>query len=119
MVEAYKSAFKNYANFKDRTSRSGYWFFVLANLLVSFAIGFILGLIAGLTGNLAISGLAYIYSLVVFIPSLSIMVRRLHDVNKSGWAVLFSLIPLIGWIFVLVWLCSASVNENNNYGQQV
>ncbi|MBQ9833971.1 MAG: DUF805 domain-containing protein [Bacilli bacterium] len=113
MVEAYKSFLKNYANFKGRTSRSDYWFVFLAN----FLIGFVLGIIAGIVPSLssAIYSLTYIYQLAVLIPGIAIVVRRLHDINKSGWWYFIVLVPLVGWIILLVYLCTDSVNENNNY----
>jgi len=110
MLEAYKKFLSNYANFNGRSSRSDYWYVFLVN----FIIGFVLGLL----GDLGVI-LSSLYSIAVFIPSLALIVRRLHDINKSGWSYLFMLIPLVGWIIVLVFLCTDSVNENNKYGERV
>lgn len=114
MVEAYKKFWKNAFNFKDRTNRADFWYVILAN----FIIGFVLGFIDGFMGITVMTTIANIYSVVCIIPSFAIEVRRLHDVNKSGWYLLMALIPLVGWIFVLVAYCKASV-EPNKYGQKI
>lgn len=117
MKDAYVNALKNYVNFKDRTSRSGYWYYVLANFIVAFLLGFVCGLLhVGQNVQLAVSSL---YSLAVLLPGIAITVRRLHDINKSGWFYFIGFIPLVGTIILLVWLCTASVDENNQYGTQV
>lgn len=113
IIDAYKRYFTNYTNFNDRTSRSDYWYVVLANFIVGFALGFIGGVIP------ALAFLGTLYSLATLVPGLAIVVRRLHDINKSGWYYLMCLIPLAGFIIVLIYLCQPSVNENNKYGQTV
>lgn len=117
MVDAYKKFWKNYANFKGRSTRADYWWVILANFLVSFAIGFVLGFIGASESLLSICSGGY--ALAVIIPGIAITVRRLHDVNKSGWFYFISLIPLVGGIILLVFLCTGSVNENNRYGERV
>ena len=81
------------------------------------ALGFVLGFIGGLIPALAglTSVLASLYSLAALIPGIAIVVRRLHDVNKSGWYYFIALIPFVGFILLLIALCTDSVNENNNY----
>ena len=113
MIEAYKKFWTNFFNFKGRSTRSDYWYVVLAN----FIIGFIIGVFVGLVPKLAF--LSTLYAIATFIPSLAVAVRRYHDVNKSGWNHLWLFVPIIGYIVVLVYLCSASVNENNKYGERV
>ena len=109
MIEAYKNFWANYVNFKGRATRGEYWWVVLAN--------FIIGIVLGLFGKNGFY-IASIYSVLILIPSLSLIVRRLHDINKSGWAYLLILLPIIGWIVVLVLLCTDSVNENNRYDEK-
>lgn len=72
-----KKAFVNYADFKGRASRKEFWYFTLFNLVVSIFLAI-----------LNINLLIFIYFLIIFIPALSLSIRRLHDVNKSGWWVL-------------------------------
>lgn len=104
-MEEYKKYWRHYTNFSGRSTVRDYWMVVLVNFLIGLVLGFI-----------GIDEIAYVYSLATLIPGIAISVRRLHDVNKSGWYMLMALIPLIGWIFVIIAYCSASVDENNKYG---
>lgn len=125
--EAVKSVFKNYANFKGRASRSEYWYFYLFNILVMFfAYGLLIGgtYNAKLIGGDSAAGSAFmvvyvfiaIYYLAVFIPNMSVLVRRLHDTNRSGWNWLWCLLPIVGIIVLLVFLVSDSYPVENKYG---
>ena len=60
--------------------------------------------------------LANIFSLLVIIPSIAVGVRRLHDTNHSGWWYLLIIIPIIGWIVILIWFCKNSDEEDNRFG---
>lgn len=104
-MEEYKKYWRHFSNFNGRSTVKDYW--------TVFLINFLIGCVISATGLMELS---YLATIVFFIPGLAIAVRRMHDVNKSGWYLLMSLIPLIGWIFVIVALCSASVVENNKYG---
>ena len=113
MVDAIKLYFSNYFNFKGRTSRKHFWLAILGIIIIEFVLGFVCGL-AGVdekTSNLISS----ILSLALLIPNLSIEVRRLHDINKSGWWLLLCLTG-IGAIVILVFFCLASVDEGNRFG---
>ena len=114
-----KVVLKNYANFNGRARRSEYWYFTLANLL--FLIPFyILGIVGTTSDNSGLSilgmGVYMIVALGTLVPSLAVAVRRLHDLNKSGWNYLFVLIPLVGPIILLVWFCTEGGKFVNNYG---
>ena len=109
-TQAIQSVFAQYATFTGRARRSEYWFFVLFNYVISAALGF-LGRYMFLFSIL--SGL---YSLAVLIPSLAVTWRRLHDIGKGGGWYFFILVPLVGWIFLLVWLCRDSQPGQNAYG---
>ena len=111
-MEEYKKMWRNYATFSGRSTRRDYWMAVLMNIIVAFVIGCISAIVK-------MPILSSIYSLAVCIPGISIMVRRFHDVNKSGWFWFISLIPLVGWIIVLVTLCRGSIEEENRYGDIV
>lgn len=113
MIEAYKKFFRNYTNFSGRSTRSDYWWVVLANFLIGFVIGFIGGLIGA---DKFVKIITSVYELAIIVPAIAIVIRRLHDINKSGWCYLLILIPIIGWIILLVYFCTPSVNENNKYG---
>ncbi|WP_130733270.1 DUF805 domain-containing protein [Flavobacterium sp. J27] len=120
MIEFYKKVvFENYANFSGRARRSEYWYFVLTNILIYFSIAFVSGLFAAM--NLPEIGsifmiLFLIYALGIFIPSLAVVVRRLHDTGKSGWFYFISLIPIAGPIWLLIVMCTEGDRGNNEYG---
>ena len=117
LIENYKKVvFKNYFNFKGRANRGEYWWFVLANIIVAFVVGFIDGILASVVG-IAILGL--IYNLAILLPSLGAGARRLHDINKSGWNLLWSLIPFIGAIYVIYLLVLKGDAGKNRFGDAV
>ena len=109
----YLKCWQHYADFTGRARRSEYWYFALFNMIVSFVITLVVAFIAGLTVGTIIG---YLYALVVFIPGLAVCVRRLHDVGKSGWYYLVSFIPLIGWIWLLILVCTDSQPGTNEWG---
>lgn len=84
----YLKVLKNYAVFEGRARRKEYWMFVLFNMIAS--------IILTLVGSaIQFDWLGNIYSLVVLVPSLAVAVRRMHDVNKSGWFILIPIYNLI------------------------
>ena len=99
----------NYANFNGRASRQEYWMFFLFNMI--FAI-----VITGIDIILGIGFLNGIYSLAVMIPGIAVGIRRLHDIGKSGWMLLIVLIPIIGSIWLIVLMVTASNPSENKYG---
>lgn len=114
-MDWYLTVLKKYAVFNGRARRKEYWYFVLFNFLIALVLGFIdgiLGLVAEGSGFGLLGGL---YTLAVFIPSLAVAIRRLHDTGRSGWWLLISLIPLVGAIILLVFLVSDSQPGRNQY----
>lgn len=99
-----------YICFSGRAHRTEYWSFVLVQFLLSFAIGFILGVLQ-LPEN-AILNLINIWTLVLLLPGLAVTVRRLHDINLSGWFVLTAVIPII----LLVLTVIEGTRGSNYYG---
>jgi uncharacterized membrane protein YhaH (DUF805 family) len=98
----YLLVLKKYAVFNGRAGRSEYWYFFLFNVIISTILNF-----AG--SNLNLLFLGTLYSLVVLIPGIAVAVRRMHDVNKSGW---YCLIP----IYNLILACTEGTNGPNDYG---
>jgi uncharacterized membrane protein YhaH (DUF805 family) len=109
-MEWYLKVLKNYVGFRGRARRKEYWMFALINIIIGFVIGFVEGLV-----NL-VGIISTLYCLAIFLPSLAVGVRRLHDTGRSGWWLLISLIPLIGFIILLVFLCEDSKENKNQYG---
>jgi uncharacterized membrane protein YhaH (DUF805 family) len=107
--QAITSGFSNYVNFSGRAIRSEYWYWVLFIILceivtsiIDYALGFQLT-----TG---------IFGLATFLPSLSVAIRRLHDLDRSGWWIFLVLIPLIGAIVLIVWYCTKGTEGSNRFG---
>lgn len=119
-VEAFSLFFKNYVNFGARSSRGAYWWWFLWSIIISFGLAFIEGLVFGLGLEGAGSGPASIlFSFATLIPGISIGVRRLHDMGRSGWWLLIALIPLVGIILLIVWFCQPGQDGTNKYGPDV
>ena len=109
--EAVNSALKrNYFNLNGRASRSEYWWWFLFTVIAGAVVGAI-GSFIGLTRLLG-----YALSLFLFLPSLGVSVRRLHDIGKSGWWLLLSFIPLIGTVVLVLWFVKNSNMYPNQYG---
>lgn len=111
-MEWYLKVLKNYVGFQGRARRKEYWMFALFSVIVSFVLGFVGGLINQSFGMI----LGYLYGLAVLLPSLAVAVRRLHDTGRSGWTILLGLIPLVGAIILLVFVCQDSQESDNQYG---
>ena len=107
----YLEVLKKYAEFNGRARRAEYWYFFLFNIIISIVLGIVSRIIGDKRGVLG--GL---YGLAVLIPAIGVGIRRLHDIGKSGWMLLISLIPLIGWIWILVLLATDSNPGDNQYG---
>lgn len=109
-MEWYLDVLKKYVVFEGRARRKEYWMFFLFNLIIAFVIGFAEGLL-GAAGTVST-----LYSLAIFLPSLAVTVRRLHDTDRSGWWILICLIPLVGPLVLLYFLVLEGVSQSNEYG---
>ncbi|ABQ13634.1 DUF805 domain-containing protein [Dichelobacter nodosus] len=85
-----------------------YWIFFFVNLAISSVLGFL--------GELGIT-ITMVFALVTLIPSISVAIRRLHDIGKSGWWFLLILIPILGWITLFVFYCLDSQAGDNQWGE--
>ena len=105
----YLEVLKKYAVFSGRARRKEYWMFFLFN----FIIASVLGVVGGLVGSQIIGTL---YDVAVLIPSIAVFVRRLHDTGRSGWWWFIALIPIIGWIVLLLYMVEDGNLGQNQYG---
>jgi uncharacterized membrane protein YhaH (DUF805 family) len=114
-VDAVRSCFRQYVGFSGRARRAEFWWFQLFDVLVgvlAFAVDSLLKL-TDAQGNGPVQGMV---SLVLLLPGLAVFVRRMHDINRSGWWWLLVLLPIVGWIILLVWTLRDSTPGPNRYG---
>lgn len=107
----------NYTNFKGRARRSEFWYFYLFDLIISA----IFSVLSAILGNVPVVGtlitiLSALVALAILVPGLAVSFRRMHDIGKSAWWFLLGLIPLVGWIIVIVLLAKDSRPGENAYG---
>lgn len=109
-------AMKKYADFSGRARRTEYWTFTLNNIIFA-VVATILDNIFGVTREGSSTGLFYtLFCLVILLPSLTVLVRRLHDVGKSGWWIFITLLPIIGGIWLFILTITDSQPEDNEFG---
>jgi uncharacterized membrane protein YhaH (DUF805 family) len=108
-TEAIKDGFDHYVKFDGRASRPAYWWWFLFAVLVAIAASLV---------DMAIDApvLRSLTGLALFLPGISVAIRRLHDTNRSGWWILIGLIPIIGWIVLLVFYLQQSDPTENRFG---
>ena len=114
--EAVRRVLNNYANFSGRARRSEYWYFILFNMIVEGVFNLLSTKLDGNFLGTMIGIIAGVYGLAILVPSLAVAWRRLHDTGRSGWLYLLLLIPLVGSIILLVFLCQDSQPGSNQYG---
>ncbi len=114
--QAISSGFKNYAVFSGRATRSAFWWFYLFTVIVLIAISVIESAMgsSGIVGGLGI--ISIIWSLAVFLPTLGLMIRRLHDADHSGWWWFIGLVPLVGMIVLIVFWATPGTQGENKFG---
>lgn len=101
---------KNFFNFNGRTSRFGFWHFILAYLIISIIVTVLTGMMGGVGAKLSM-----LFTLVMLLPTYGIGARRLHDINKSGWWQLL-VITVIGIFVLIYWWAQAGDNGPNAHG---
>lgn len=114
--QSYYLFWKNTLNFKGRTRRSDYWNVYIINALIMLVLSF-LNLIDVEGLQIITTILSVLYSLLMFVPQISITVRRLHDVGKDGYYILLGLVPIIGQIFIFINLIKDSQKEKNKFSE--
>ena len=102
--KAVKTCLSKYADFNGRAARPEFWWFILAQVVVSL----VLSMVAPVLG--------WLFSLAMIVPTVAAGSRRLHDIGKSGWLQLVGFIPLIGWILLVYWAAQPGEARSNQYG---
>ena len=111
----YSICLSKFADFSGRARRREYWTFALVNCLIAMLL-LILGLAFG-EDSPASNIMVTIFYLIMLVPNLSVSVRRLHDIGKSGWYMFLSLMPLIGGLILLIGSLMDSEPGENQYGK--
>ncbi|MDI1460007.1 DUF805 domain-containing protein [Catellatospora sp. KI3] len=107
----YLKVLQNYVTFSGRARRKEYWMFFLINVII-------VGVLFALAGSTEVQAFYYLYLLYILgtaLPSLAVVVRRLHDIGKSGWWVFITLIPIIGSFWLLILMVTEGQGDNQ-YG---
>jgi len=117
-MQWYISVLKKYAVFNGRASRSEYWWFVLMNIIISFVIGFVEGLL-GIITETGLGPISMVYALAILLPAIGVSIRRLHDTGRTGWWLLLSFVPIIGFLVLIVFYILDSEPGANEYGEPV
>jgi uncharacterized membrane protein YhaH (DUF805 family) len=107
--DAVKTCFTKYAVFQGRANRPEYWWFLLSYVIV-YAVAY------AVASAIDVVALAFLVPLAFFIPLLAAAVRRLHDTGRSGWWYLIGLVPIVGFIILIVFLATVGNPGPNEYG---
>jgi uncharacterized membrane protein YhaH (DUF805 family) len=111
MVQYWKLVvLERYAKFDGRANRAEFWWYALANIIISVVLN-LLG-----QASVLFSVIAALYGLAVLIPGIAVGIRRLHDINRSGWWLLIGLVPCVGFIVLIVWFAQEGNPGPNQYG---
>ncbi|MEM1048610.1 MAG: DUF805 domain-containing protein [Pseudomonadota bacterium] len=122
LTDAVRTVLSKYATFQGRAVRSEFWFFVLFVFLLFTVLAFIEG--AVLAPALGFSAfdrdagqpLSLIASLALLLPNIAVAVRRLHDIDRSGWWLLIGFVPVLGFLVLLYWYIQPGTDGANQYG---
>ncbi|MGC4943563.1 DUF805 domain-containing protein [Kribbella sp. DT2] len=115
-MQWYVDVLKKYVVFSGRARRKEFWMFTLFSAIISIVLNVIdraIGTDNASTGTGLIGG---IYSLLVLLPTLGVTVRRLHDTDRSGFWIFIGLIPIIGWIVLLIFTIQEGTSGQNSHG---
>lgn len=109
-MEWYLKALKQYADFQGRARRKEFWMFTLFNMIALIVL-------CGIDSVIGSPIFAGIYCLAIIIPAVAVSVRRMHDIDKSGWMILIQLIPLIGGLWFLILSVTEGTQGANRFGE--
>jgi uncharacterized membrane protein YhaH (DUF805 family) len=114
-IEQALAAWKRFGDFQGRSRRREYWMFVAGVVIVSIVLGVIDAVIGSILG-LGFRPLSTIFGLAVIVPAVAAVVRRFHDQDKPGWFAALMLIPFVGGLAVLYFMCLEGTQGANQYG---
>lgn len=112
----FMTVLRKYAVFEGRARRREYWFFVLFYILISVVLAVVDRMLGTYVEAYGMGALGALFCLGVLIPSIAVGARRLHDTGRSGWWLLISFIPILGFAVLLVFYLQDGDSANNVYG---
>ncbi|MGD1065460.1 MAG: DUF805 domain-containing protein [Vulcanimicrobiaceae bacterium] len=112
MVNWYLTVLRKYTVFQGRSGRAEFWWFTLMNVIVAFVLLMAFGAISRNLG----SAIVTIYELLILLPTLGLAIRRLHDINKSGWWIFISFVPFVGGLILLIFYILPGTPGENQFG---
>lgn len=101
---AVRTGFVKYVDFSGRAGRAEFWHWALFSLIASIVL------------SVVDERLSLAFTLATLLPSIAVATRRLHDTDRGGWSQLVGVIPVIGWLLMLVWLTQVPTPGANRYG---
>ena len=113
-TDSLNSCFENYTSFSGRAARAEYWWFAVFIAAVYFIATTADSVVFGSDSRLQLFGL--VAAVALFMPALSVSIRRLHDLDRSGWWLLVALVPIFGAVVLLLWYFSRGTYGSNRYG---
>ncbi|HCD7551670.1 TPA: DUF805 domain-containing protein [Citrobacter farmeri] len=114
-MDWYINVLRNYVGFGGRARRKEFWMFILVNIIFAF----VLGVLDKMFGWQRAGGegiLTTIYAILVFLPSWAVQFRRLHDTDRTAWWLLLLIIPVIGWLVIILFSCQDGTPGENRFG---
>lgn len=114
--QAVSSGFANYATFSGRTPRSGYWWWVLFSVIMAVLASIVDNILGFSINDQKVGYISAVVGLVLLLPSIAVTFRRLHDIGRSGWWWLLSLLCFIGGIILFIFALQDSQPGTNQYG---
>ena len=120
---AIATCFAKFVTFSGRAPRSEYWWFYLFSLICAVAGLIVDGAVLGMSlidedGDFTGGPVFWLVVLALGLPHLSVSIRRLHDIDSSGYWIWIQLIPFVGPLIFLMWMCTSGTDGENDYGPE-
>ena len=114
-MKGFLTVLRRWRDFAGRSTRREYWMYTLVLIIISFVLGILDSVILGEAALSQFLTFGNVFSLATVVPSISVSIRRLHDIDKSGWW-LFLAFTVIGILVLIYWACVSSDEDENRYG---
>lgn len=114
-MKGFLTVLRRWSDFAGRSTRREYWMYTLVLIIISFVLGILDSIILGEAALSQFLTFGNVFSLATVVPSISVSIRRLHDIDKSGWW-LFLAFTVIGILVLIYWACVSSDEDENRYG---